>query len=259
MATLVLASGFEVGLVTGLETGPLGYRYWEPAFAGSPAIVSPGRDGSTGYCLELSTATAVTENIFWDANTIDPLGFGQTAMVVSFYFRFKTALPTGDVRIAKLESAIATGDNSAQLRFIASSGKFQMQVGTGTVQNGPSVVAGQWYLVEAYFDVAGATATCKWKIDGVTQTDATLASAASTMKYLTLGWNVGVIATAQYDDLVVSTVAGDYPLGSHKVLLLKPDTGGTITGTNTSSFRRFTSNGTIDASFNSANILAAID
>lgn len=255
MPTPVLVTGFGLGTTAGWNTGPTGAKFiggFGGDIMGTPAISSPGRDGSTGFYLQLA-ASGAAENVAWNTDT---LGTSKTVLVGACYLRTPSSLPGSLTRLFKFESNV--GD--AQINYDPTSGQFQAVCAGGTARlGGPVIAAGEWHLIEWKFDVSGTTYTLDWRVDGVAMTQATGSSTANTIAFLTLGWNDSITATWDYTDLVVSVTGADYPLGGHKVITLLPDTGGTITGTNTSSFKRFTTNGTLDGSFNSANILAAID
>jgi len=128
------------------------------------------------------------------------------------------------------------------------------------VTAGPTIVADTWYWIDLKFAISGLTHQVDWKVGGVTQTVHSQTVTSGTISALALGDRFTTnTMTCRYDDVVVSTTSGDYPLGDHKVVLLKPDTGGTTAEIGTANATaRFTANGTIDATHNSANILTAL-
>jgi hypothetical protein len=106
-----------------------------------------------------------------------------------------------------------------------------------------------------------------WRLETGTDTytdqpapaDAAAPSSAISQGLLRLSGNVSQTLTMDVDDLVATKYYGAYPLGPHKVVLLKVDPAGTPTVSGTSSnFSRFTSNGTLDA-WNAANFRDAVD
>src|SRR6266498_524769 len=241
MPTLVLATGFELGTTAGWATGNAGNKYVD-AVTGSPTFVTGGDQRSGTYCLQMS-GTAAT-NIDWDTNT---LGTSKTVLVGSFYVKFKTALPTVLTRLAQPENPAGA---DAQINFNPTGNVIEAICGGGTTRTGPTVVADTWYRIEFRYDVSAATHTLDWKVDGADQTQASGTVSASTINFFTLGWGsaLGSSVTVQFDDVVLSTTSGDYPLGSHTVRALGVDTAAafTVSG-NTANFNTFTNNGTLAA------------
>lgn len=254
LANLVQMAGFEWGTTAGLATGPAGAAPFD-VVTGSPAIVSTSpRTGS--YCLEVS-ASAAAENVQWNAGSIALYG-SSAYLVARFAVYSPSPLPGADLDVASLNRTTAGAD--VVLRYRSASGTLKLQVGAGTEQAGPTVAANTWYGIDVRFDVSGTTYLCDWQVDGVDQTQATLSGqVASTANMLVLGWTGASTGTVRYDDVAVSQVRGQYPIGDVRVYPLAVDPSGTVTisGT-TSNFGVMTANGTVGA-WNATNARNAID
>ena len=128
----------------------------------------------------------------------------------------------------------------AEIRFNSTGNVLEAQVGAGSIITGPAVVADTWYVIDFRFICSGTSHTLDWAVDAAAQTQATAVQAASTVAFLTLGWNVSATATVRYDDVVLSVTTGDYPLGAHHVELLTVDPADTLTvNTSTANFDTF--------------------
>lgn len=101
--------------------------------------------------------------------------------------------------------------------------------------NGPVLSVDTWYVLDWHFD--GDTTTerrLEWRVDGAAQTTLT-ATPATTGTAAFNGTRIGAVAgnavAANYtlwaDDWIVSTTAGDYPIGDGKVIALRPASDGT--------------------------------
>lgn len=248
-------TGFEFGAAGGLSVGSGGNRVFD-LFNGTPTVTSSTpRTGS--FCLELNPSAA-TENAGWSTSTF---GASQNRVVLGFAIRFPTSLPSGDCIVAVLDLAATA---SGTLQFRNSDDKLVASA-DGVLANGqagPTVVADTWYYVELAFDVSGTTHTLDWWVDGTAQTQSSLGgSSADTLSNVILGGAGSNTMTCRYDDVVVwtDTAAITTPVGTHKIQLLLPDTGGTTAQIGTANATaRMVTNSAIDATHNSANILAAI-
>jgi hypothetical protein len=269
-------SGFEVGTVTGLATtsAEAGVDCPPPfdASTGSPAIVATSaRTGN--WCLELSAIVAV-ENVSWTAPASPAAkgnlnrvfgGNGCPVGVFRLHFYFPTALPLVDVELVSLEAGSAA--NGVVVRFVSSSSKIGVKIGSGTEQlSSTTVSASQWIGLDLYYDPRTTTHTCDWQLDytdsgiAVAQTQASTTSmTAALINAMYLGWTAARTATVRYDDVVFSRWRKSYPIGPVNIRPLKVDPAGTPTISGTSAnFNVFTSNGTMSA-WNATNARNALD
>jgi len=246
VATVVWQSGFEVGTAAGAATGNSGVRFVDAA---ATAAISSSNPRSGTYSLSLTGTTAI-RNV-----QLTTLVSGNTAVVASGFFMFPSSLPGADVDVI----IVTTLAMDLFLFFDSADNRIKASWETSGVDtSGPVLAADTWYHIDLSVDVSTGTSTLLWAINGVAQTNATYSQSASTVSNLTLGRLDASTGTYRFDDWVASVTAGDYPLGPHKIVLLKPDTGGTAAEIGTANATaRFTANGTLDSTFNSANILTA--
>jgi hypothetical protein len=254
---LRVCTGFEHGIsdATSLVKGNATNKYID-IVTGTPTMVSSGSVRSGTYCCELNPA-ASTEYIRWAADTLIA---SQNRIVAHFAFMFPSSLPSADVDFMN----VICSTNGCSIRFRNSDDKLVARAGDGTADLvGPTIVADTWYDVEFSYDCSANPRTIAWQVDGINQTGGNNAVASATINHITFG-HTGTTQTytLRLDNVLVWTdtaAISTYPHGPHKVELLKPDTGGTTAEIGTANATaRFTANGTIDSTHNSANILAAL-
>jgi hypothetical protein len=238
-ANIAVMAGFEWGTTAGWATGNAG-NYLFGSVVGSPAIVtSTPRTGT--YCLECS-ASAAAENVAWDTSHF---GTSKTTVVVRLCVYFPGSLPGGDVELLVMTG----GTGNLILRFESSSSSLAVQIGAGAEQVAATTVAADtWYGVDLRHSTVTTTYACDWQVDGVDQTQATLggATAGAQISSVTLGWATAATATVHFDDIAVSTVAGNYPLGNLALYPLPVDVADTLTLSGTAaSWKIYTANGTL--------------
>ncbi|MGH7792905.1 MAG: hypothetical protein ACREOB_11390, partial [Thermodesulfobacteriota bacterium] len=253
-----VCTGFEHGVTnaTSLVKGNVGNRFFDSINGTAYSIItSPVRNGSRALQLNPSAANAA---LGW---TSDTYGTSQTRLVLHVAIRFPTSLPAADVTLIEFFNL----NSDYGLYFRNSDDKLVLSldgvIAFGAV--GPTVVADTWYVVEIYIDLSANPWTGDWSVDTVVQTQETLAVAASNFNLgVFLGNDNSETFTCIYDDVVLWTdtveITG-YPFGKHKVLQLIPDTGGTTAEIGTANATgRMVTNSAINATHNSADILAAI-
>lgn len=111
-----------------------------------------------------------------------------------------------------------TGGAAATVSYDNATGNFAGHVGAGTVRQGPTCAVDTWYRIDVHWDTSGATATLQWAIDGVAQTDATVASAAADTASIQVGQTTNTTGTSYMDDFICGDAAADYPFGAGVVL-----------------------------------------
>ena len=251
---LVAATGFDHGVsnATSLTTGNTGVKMFDTATGSMSVSATAAFTGAYGL---LCNSTAANAFIRWSSNTF---GASKTVLVTSFAVRL-ASLPASDLDLMHITSAAGP---SVFIRCMASTANLRASVGTSTVVNADGLVveANRWYWIDVRFDVSTANFTIDWRVDYATQPQAVGNNgSASTISQMGIGWNTAQTGNVHYDDWVLSITSGDYPLGVHKVVLLKPDTGGTATEIGTANATaRFVTNSTADTTFSSANILSAV-
>jgi hypothetical protein len=160
----------------------------------------------------------------------------KPVLVQRFYLRLDS-LPSSDVReLASIYTVKSTAKNSsgkssryaAHLGYKASTGNLTVELNTenpGTrVEGNVPVAPGAWHLVELRYDVSTSTNKVDWRIDGVDQPQATLANGPSTLiNEVFWGSTFSDTYSANYDDMMLSQTAGNYPLGGGRILRLGPN------------------------------------
>lgn len=258
MATLVALGGMEQGSHAGIATGANQAKYFDRIVgtAGTQVSVASGAARTGTYGLQINGTGANAHAGFQNAGNNGILGSSGT-LVASFWFRFQT-LPSNDFNIF-IDIGTA-GGNDVFIKYLNSTGTLQGVFGSAT-QLGPSISANTWYHVDLRAIHNANPHTLEWKVDGVDQTTVSLSVASENIFVAGFGNDAGgaQTGTVDIDDFAFSLTSGDYPLGKQKVVLLIPDTGGTAVQIGTANATgRMVTNSAIDATFNSANILAAI-
>jgi hypothetical protein len=177
----------------------------------------------------------------------------QTYIVGRFYIRLDTD-PSSWSGILRWDTAGAT----AFYIGLSTAGVLQVQVhGSGSAVNGPTLTHGQWYRVDFRLYCGGETYTIDWQVDGTAQTQATRTGmTASTFSTTThrLGSSSSCTIDVYFDDVILSNVSGDYPIGAGSVVGLSPSGAGT--SVNPSNFE---DNGGIDVNDSSNPASAELD
>ena len=204
---LQVMMGFDAGAVSsfGMTAG---------FFGGLPGSLSVTADAprSGAYSLRSAPAGTAGFGLFYLPST--------SVTTARFALRLPT-LPTTDVaQLFGITNGVDDG-YAAFLGYRYNGGsptlavQLRNDVGalTAPVESTIKPVADQWYLVDVRLDASGSTHTFNWRIDGTDQPDATQPGTAGTTT--SIGWIGTTVAdtyTADFDDLLVSSSAADYPL-----------------------------------------------
>lgn len=188
----------------------------------------------------LSADAAVRRTGAYSLKVTDPAGsanYGSLAItpavstaVLRVYLRL-AALPAADV--SDLLTLEATAGNDLRLGYESSTRNLVLRVGNGvpagsTAIASTTVVAGTWHRIDMSFTANTNPRTASWQVDDVTQAGVSRTGTGSTVRSLWLGSNTSADAfTANYDDVLISSAIGDYPLGDGTVVGLRPDGMGT--------------------------------
>ena len=156
-----------------------------------------------------------------------------TTAVFRLYLRF-VVLPAGNV--TELLAGDAAGGNDLRLGYQAASRKLTLGFGAAVTPAASTVTAGTWYQVDLRFTANTNPRTADWQIDGVAQTSVSGAATTSTVAALRFGSTVATdVYHVNFDDVMISTTAGDYPIGAGAIEALRPD--GMGTSVSSGSFR----------------------
>jgi hypothetical protein len=93
--------------------------------------------------------------------------------------------------------------------------------------NGPQASLNTWYQIDIKAYCGAATYILDWQVDGVSQTQATYATTASTFSSIRPGVIISASVTNYIDDVAVSVTPEDYPIGEGGTVGLRPNADGT--------------------------------
>lgn len=248
MPTIVAFTGFEFGTETGAgvgifdgTTGVQGTDF--KVVAGTPVVGS--------YVGQVTTLN--NKGYFWNTTT---LGTGKTDLVVSIRFMFST-LPTSANDFHSID--VAASSDRAGFYYDPADQKVHAWITSATQASSTTIVANTWYTLQFHYSCVAAINTLDWTFNGTAQTQVTNNLGASTIARYELGNRGGTNGVVNFDDVAVSVTGADHPLPMYQVRLVKVDTAGTTTEIGTAnSTVRFTANGTLDGTHNSAAILTAL-
>lgn len=263
-----LIFGAEIGTITNASnwTFPAGTPLGIPALrgvVGSPEIVSNIKR-SGNYSLKLaSTSAAESVTLLTSADG------NHRIMPLRFNVYFDSSLPGVDVELASFETTSLA--NGMKVVYRTASQKIGITVDSGTEVLSDAVVsANKWIGIDLrFYSGSDATHRCLWQVDydsldsGASAVPQTMAvgtlSSSNSITLVRLGWTTSITATVYYDDVVLSTSFGTYPIGDVRIVPLKVDPAGTPSVSGSSSnFRTFTSNGTL-ATWTAAATRTALD
>ncbi len=213
--TPVEVTGFEHGAVS--TSGGATGLFSAIAGTGTTADAAVARTGN--YSLKVTDLAGAN-------NATVAISPAAAAAVGRIYVRL-AALPAANVN--ELLTLDATGGSDLRLGYQASSRQFTLRFANAAVTLASSTVsAGSWYRVELRFVASTNPRRADWQIDGVAQTAISATGSGSTVRSIRLGSTVAADSfTANYDDALISTTSGDYPIGDGTVVGLRPDGMGT--------------------------------
>jgi hypothetical protein len=155
-------------------------------------------------------------------------GTGSAASV-----RFAVRLASLPTTTASLAAFVPAAGSWGYLVYDRSSGRFGVQWGAEAITLGTVAPAvGTWYVIEMRVTLSNPR-TLDWRIDRVDQASVSSAQASSSLVWLGLGTQDSNVAyVANYDDIIASSAANDYPIGDGKVLALPVNGVGSHDGSN---------------------------
>ena len=218
--SLIVVTGFEHGLATATAKLPFS------AVAGSSVSADNALARTGTYSLRVADTGSGANNA--------SLALGTDTAVVRLYLRLPSLPATDVTELFKLDAAAG---NDPRVGYQASSDRFTFRFANAAVTLSTSTVApNTWYRFDLRFVASTNPRTADWQVDGVAQTSISATGNATTINALRLGSTVSADAlTANYDDVIASDTAADYPLGPGTVLPIRPS--GLGTGNNVGSFQ----------------------
>lgn len=251
MPTIVAFTGFEYGTAVGVGTGGPGPFDGITGVVGTDLQVVAGTPVVGSYVGQVTVLN--NKGYFWNTTT---LGAGKTEIVASFRFMFST-LPGAANDFNAID--VAASSDRAGFYYDPADQKIHAWITSATQASSTTIVANTWYTISFRYSCLANPNTLDWTFNGVAQTQVSNALGASTIARYELGNRGGSTGVVNFDDVAVSVTSADYPLPIYQVRMVGVDTGGTTTQIGTADATvRFTANGTLDGTHNSANILAAL-
>lgn len=212
------------GFVSGFETGRSGYSAGLVQTS-VPAVV----DGTAG--------TARTGAYSLKVHTSGTTGYGSyqtnsvpfpSVQVMHVAFRLDSQ-PATNAQIL----TVAGGSGSVVVSYVQGSGVLSLAIRRDAT-TAPSVVtgttpvtAGTWHVLELRYDVSGTPHTAEWRVDGTAQPTGSTPAGTTTIGFTYLGTRAAETVQVRYDDLLISKIAADYPLGDGRVYAIRPNAMGT--------------------------------
>ena len=217
MATPVLTCGFECAAVA------TGSHFTTLSAAGSWSTTTV-RSGARS--LRFNPAAASCQ-----AGIVNLTASG--GWVVRIYVYFATR-PTTTIRLVGTNQTLGP-----QVRYQASDTSIYASIGTAIAASGFPVVTGQWYRIDAMFEIGVSVGDdiCTVAVDGTSLAVASATTAAAAAVGLALG-DVTWTGDLFWDDLIVSHTLADYPLGAGYVNHFVPTSDGTHNVAGTADFQR---------------------
>lgn len=210
--TPIRITGFESGAVSASGTGLFS------AVVGNQvtAVSSVARSG--GWSLRIDDPNGSRHNA-----TIPAVG---GTVVARLYLRLE-ALPSADVTELLILDAVA--GNDLRLGYQAASRRLTLRFGSlATTVAGTTIAAGTWVRLDLRVTADTNPRTADWQVDGIDQASISSAGAASSVRSIRPGSNVNAdVYVVNFDDLMASATASDYPIGDGSVEALRPDGMGT--------------------------------
>ncbi len=149
----------------------------------------------------------------------------SSVVVARFAVRL-ASLPTATSNLAYIDSG-----TDLLFRYNASSQRLQLVLGTSTATSATTISAATWYMIDLRYDLSGNLHLGDWRVDGVTQTQASRSATPATATGFGMGATANAsVYTANYDDILVAQQPAAYPLADSRIVRLLPDSMGTSSG-----------------------------
>ncbi len=214
-------TGFEHGAVSssggGLFSGVV-------SVGGTNVTASAAAARSGGYGLRIQT----TDIFNFGYATRSTFGAIQVARL-SIQLPTLPSPATSDADLALFN---ANTGSDLTIMYQGSSQKLALRIGTGTpVAMSGAFSAATWYGLDIRYNVGTDPRTAEWQVNGVAQTDVTSVEAiATSVSSVQLGADSGTSSDMYFDDVMVSSMSVDYPIGNVTITRLLPDGMGTSSG-----------------------------
>jgi hypothetical protein len=210
MATPTFLTGFEHGVISSVGSGLFS------AIAASGGTLTAQTAIKRSGLRALQVAKTGTGTCFV---AYTPAG----RQVVTRVYLYFDDLPTANMNVLSIGHSSA----ACTVSFRQSDSRLRLSPQSGTIIDGPVIVADTWYRIDIHVDASANPWVVKWQVDGSAQTDGSAPVAAADLTFVRLGSSTTDLGTPYYDDWMVSLTAADYPLGPGQIIDLKPNADGT--------------------------------
>ena len=203
--------GFECRIVTPGAAPTPDERHWDTSATGAAISTATVRSGTAA--LRLNPA---------GANMNIQKTIARTVVAGRFYIRI-ASMPTTVGPVLRLIDA-----NGNLNINVDTDGTIKTQVGVGAdSSNAATLTTNTWYRLDWLADSSSGTASMKLRVDGGAEVTATNAQVSANMTSVMVGQASSETYDIFYDDMILGTVAGDYPFGAGTVERMKPTRDGT--------------------------------
>lgn len=238
MPTPIFICGAECGIaVPGTASG--GVEHWSATAGTAPTIstttVRPGGAGSRSFRFNPSAAVSNLTHTF-------AVAVAAPSTVVYRHYVYFATLPSANTRISGVNGPFGVVFNSSDNTLRAGTS------GATVASGGATVTTGKWYRIDCKI-VKNTTTTVDLTVDGVAQTQYSVAGASATTTNFSIGFlNDTATADMFIDDVIVSGTSGDFPIGVGGVVGLYPNGDGTHVASASTDFGKGSGGGTNVAS-----------
>jgi Tfp pilus assembly protein PilX len=235
--TVKWMNGFEAGVVSpavgsAAGTNLAGGFYIVSCCSQVAVVPTPVRTGN--YSLKV----APTSSNGGYGILMDPYANLGNTLVVHVSIRLDV-LPTADAVVFSMGPNGSTGwaHSTMHLFYKLSSGKWALGLGNSSLpvfqESSVTIATGTWYSFDFRMQVIGTdTRMAEWYLDGVAQPTVSVVDspgsggAGPRINFGQVGV-IGSVYTAYYDDVIISSTPGDFPIGDVRISPLVPDAMGT--------------------------------
>ncbi len=218
MTTPILIRGWEHGLAT-LTINGGGLAAVVNTSAGATISVQSVIKRTGTYAIKLDKATASNCNTAKAVST--------PAVVVGSLYIYFSAFPASnndDICFCYVTAGVTLG-----LKLDIADKKIYARFWGAADGNKANVVLAvdTWYRIDYKFNVSANPSTIDFQVNGTAAAQSTYAQAATTITQVGIGSTNANTSTMYVDDEIYSATSGDYPIGAHAVVGLRPSADGT--------------------------------
>lgn len=243
---IVQMTGFEHGSSLGLKNGVGGQTQFDSSNGaeGTNLIVQNSNVRTSGYALRTVSTTGQVGNVYWNVSggtAGNSLPSNTAILVGRLWICVESQVNAGSD--APVVMQVGTTNGNVNFTYTESNGNLAVTVGAGSAQTALGAISlGVWTPIDFRINTSGPTWSCDWKVNGVSQTQATVTATTGSITQIILGPTSVFNINISYDDIVLSTTTTDYPLPDMHLVSLPVRISGTHVGS--ANFNQTINNGT---------------